>query len=174
MLRTRTSQTVLRRPSEPVAPNIRRRLSEGDHIFFISGKVRGVDQFVMGGFEVDDKIDAVEAYERFPEYRLRKRSDGQLMGNIIVDAFGNQHELDDHSGFCSRIQNYVLGKNPITVASPPEIALCRAQTLEALREILKREGDSPITLVGRSGAKLTELQILALRDWLERLKRDTN
>ena len=46
-------------------PDIRQRLTEGDHLFFISGKLRNVNQYVMGGFEVGEKIDAMIAYERF-------------------------------------------------------------------------------------------------------------
>jgi hypothetical protein len=38
-------------------PGIRQRLTEGDHLFFISGKLRNVNQYVMGGFEVGEKKD---------------------------------------------------------------------------------------------------------------------
>src|SRR5438270_6729803 len=64
-------------------PDIRKQLKVGDHIFVISGKVREVNQFVMGGFEIAAKVPAVEAYQRFPELRLRRLGDGQLTGNII-------------------------------------------------------------------------------------------
>jgi hypothetical protein len=37
-------------------PDIRKHLSKGDHIFVISGKVADVGQFVMGGFEIESKI----------------------------------------------------------------------------------------------------------------------
>ena len=39
-------------------PDIRRQVKEGDHLFVISGKLPNVRQFVMGGFEVVQKIDA--------------------------------------------------------------------------------------------------------------------
>ena len=91
-------------------PDIRRQLQEGDHIFVISGKIRQVNQYVMAGFEIDSKINAMDAYRMFPELRLRKRNDGQLTGNIIVDANGEQHKLDDHNAFDRRIENYVVGK----------------------------------------------------------------
>src|SRR6266436_690302 len=77
-------------------PDFRRQVKERDHLFVISGKLPNVRQYVMGGFEVVQKIDAQEAYQRFPEQRLRLRQDGQLTGNIIVDANGEQHELDNH------------------------------------------------------------------------------
>ena len=152
-------------------PDIRRRLSEGDHIFVISGRVQEVPQFVMAGFEVGAKIDAVEAYRLFPHLRLRKLSDGQLTGNIIVNAAGERHELDDHKSFESRITNFIVGRNLIALETPEEIATGRAQTLEVLSEILKRKGRSPVEVVGRWGTQLNEKQVLDLRAWFERLKR---
>src|SRR5712671_5416447 len=69
-------------------PDVRKQLAKGDHIFVISGKIRSVNQYVMGGFEVAAKIDALTAYEYFPHLRLRALSDGQLTGNIIVGPDG--------------------------------------------------------------------------------------
>jgi len=43
-------------------PDIRKQLDRGDHIFVISGKLPDVSQFIMGGFEIDSKIPAIEAY----------------------------------------------------------------------------------------------------------------
>ena len=52
-------------------PDIRENNSKkGDHIFVVSGKVPNVDQFVIGGFEIEEKIGDLEAFERFPEQRL--------------------------------------------------------------------------------------------------------
>jgi len=152
-------------------PDIRQRLSTGDHIFTISGKVLGVGQFVMGGFEIAEKISATQAYERFPEQRLTERSDGQLSGNVIVNASGEQHELDTHTSFDTRIKDYVVGRNPLVLRTPQEIALGRAETFEMLQEILKRKGDTPFKLLGRSGARLTDNQIVDLRDWLTSIRR---
>lgn len=151
-------------------PDIRRQLKEGDHIFVISGKVPQVHQYVMAGFEIDHKIDAIEAYRMFPELRLRKRDDGQLTGNIIVNAKGQQHKLDDHNAFDRRIKNYIIGKNPLILSTLEEIAEGRKQTMEALCDILQSRGDTPFEVVGRWGKRLTEKQILQLRDWLVSLK----
>ena len=137
-------------------PDIRRQLEKGDHIFFISGKIPEVNQFVMAGFEVDSKIPAVEAYRLFPEQRLREGEDGQLTGNIIVTPDGRQHELDDHSSFERRIDNYVIGTNLISLVTPAEMSEGRKQTLDVLRDILHKKGRSPIEVVGRWGTKLTE------------------
>src|SRR3954452_19900644 len=77
-------------------PDIRRTVQKGDNIFVVTGKVKGFEQVVLGGFEVAEKISAIEAFERFPEQRLYLRPDGQVTGNIIINAEGKQHELDHH------------------------------------------------------------------------------
>jgi hypothetical protein len=96
-------------------PDIRRQVKEGDYIFVISGKLPNVSQFVMGGFEEEKKIDMQQAYQMFPDQRLHLRDDGQLTGNIIVDAKGAQHQLDNHdpATFAKRVSNYIVGTNSI-------------------------------------------------------------
>ena len=138
-------------------PDIRRQVKEGDHIFVISGKLPNVRQFVMGGFEVMQKIDAHQAYQMFADQRLHLLEDGQLTGNIIVDADGAQHQLDTHdpATFASRVSNYLVGGNSVALVKPNEIALGREQTLDALREILKKNGGSPWEIVGHYGSRLT-------------------
>jgi uncharacterized protein YdcH (DUF465 family) len=152
-------------------PDIREQLGIGDHIFVISGKVSRVNQFVMGGFEIASKVPAAEAYRMFPELRLQRLPDGQLTGNIIVGPDGRQHALDDHNSFDRRIKNYVIGSNRIAVETADEIAQAREQTTEALSEILKKRGKTPLDIVGRWGSKLSESQVLELRDWLMQIKR---
>jgi hypothetical protein len=152
-------------------PDIREQLDKGDHIFAISGKIPDFTQFVMGGFEIESKIPAIEAYRMFPELRLHKLEDGQLTGNIIVKADGQQHEWDDNNSFERRINNYVVGTNPIILSDSDEIALGREQTLQALQDIIKKKGKSPFEIVGRFGTKLTEKQVIQLREWLAAVKR---
>jgi hypothetical protein len=147
-------------------PDLRRQLAAGDHVFVISGKVPDANQFVMGGFEVRSKIDAREAWRLFPEQRLRRREDGQLTGNIIVNSRGKQHRLDDHEAFEGRTGNYVVGENLIALVTPGEIARGREQTVEVLRDILHRGGRSPWQVVGHWGTALNEDQVLRLREWL--------
>lgn len=156
-------------------PDVRRQVREGDHLFVISGKLPNVRQFVMGGFEVAQKIDAVQAYEQFPEQRLRLRDDGQLTGNVIVDANGAQHELDTHdtSKFAKRIPNYIVGTGCISLTDPAEIALGREQTLDVLRDVFKKNGGSPFEIVGHYGSTLSEDQVNKLREWLLSLKKVT-
>jgi hypothetical protein len=152
-------------------PDIRKQLGRGDHVFVISGKIPDFSQFVMGGFEIESKIPAIEAYRLFPDLRLHRLPDGQLDGNIIVTADGRQHQLDEHNSFDERIKNYVIGTNLLALTTPGEVALGREQTLDALREILGKKGLTPFAIVGRFGTKLTEKQVLKLRDWLAALKR---
>lgn len=154
-------------------PDIRRQVKVGDHIFVISGKLPNVRQFVMGGFEVVKKTDAQQAYKMFPDRRLHLRDDGQLTGNVIVDAKGHQHRLDTHepATFARRTANYIVGGNSIALVKPKEVALGREQTLDALREILKNNGGSPWEIVGHYGSGLTEEQVNQLRVWLSSLRK---
>jgi len=151
-------------------PDVRKKLVLGDHIFVISGKVTGFLQFVMCGFEIAAKISAMEAFRAFPDLRLRQLEDGQLTGNVIVDANGQRHQLDDHKTFASRVNNYVVGTNVLALQTDEEITAGREQTLDVLQEVLRRSGNSPIEVVGRWGADLTEEQIEQLRKWLDELK----
>lgn len=151
-------------------PDIRKALKEGDHIFTISGRIPDAPQYVMGGFEIAQKIDALAAFNLFPEQRLQQREDGQLTGNIIIDSSGQQHELDDHSSFDRRIKNYVIGRNVIALTELREIEEGRKQTLDALQEIIKKPGKSPFEVVGRFGTTLKEPQIEQLRNWLLTIK----
>jgi hypothetical protein len=102
-------------------PNIRRLVTEGDHIFSISGRVEGVRQYVVGGFEVQEKIDALAAYRRFPENRQRREPDGNLTGNIIVTEDGKRSPVDYHSNFEKRLDNYVVGCNHVMLKSAHEV-----------------------------------------------------
>src|SRR5260370_12562936 len=126
--------------------DIREKLKIGDHIFVICGKLKDVNQFVMGGFEIAEKISAREAYDRFPELRLRRLKDGQLTGNVIVNAAGQQHKLDDHKSFARRVLNYVIGRNLLSLSTEAEIAQGRIHTLDALCDILQRKGKSPVDI----------------------------
>ena len=154
-------------------PNIRRLVIPGDHIFFITGKVPNAQQYIVGGFEVAAKMHATVAYDLFPEQRLRLSDGGQRIGNVIVDASGNQHHLDvdihDPSSFGRRAENYVVGRNPIALTTSEEIARGREETLYVLRRILRKSGDSPFKMFGR-WCKLDAYQIRELRDWLRSLK----
>jgi hypothetical protein len=145
--------------------NVRRWVAIGDHVFVISGKVAGVPQYVIGGFEVAEKIDALEAYRRFPQLRLHRMPDGTLDGNVIVAGDGSQHPLDGHGSFERRTQNFLVGRHPIVVASPRQIDIARRETLDTLRRIFNKDGAGVINVIGRC-SRMTEAQVRELRNWL--------
>ena len=152
-------------------PDIRKRVQKGDHIFVVSGKVPGFPQVVLGGFEVEEKISAIEAYERFPEQRLRLLPNGEVTGNVIVSAKGTQHNLDHHdkSTFNQRIENYLVGTNPIALLTPEEIYEGRLWTLEILQEVFGKKGNSVRQIIGRC-SNMTETQVDKLRMLLAEVK----
>ena len=152
-------------------PDIRRQVRIGDYVFVVSGKVNNAKQFVMCGFEVVRKINARDAYVEYPDRRLHRREDGQLTGNIIVNANGSQHHLDDHRNFDKRLPNYLLGDRNVAPKSPNGIALGREQTLDILRDVLRKNGKSPIEIIGRWGSQLNENQVHAIQSWLLSLDR---
>lgn len=151
--------------------NIRRFVDVGNHIFVISGSTPGVQQYVVGGMQVAEKISALEAYNRFPQNRLRIE-DGKLIGNVIVDANGAKHNLDKHDlkSFENRAKNFIVGKNSISLDTVREVDLGRARTLEKLSEVFGKKGNRPIDIMGRWG-KLSPDQSLDLRDWLTGIKK---
>jgi hypothetical protein len=150
-------------------PNIRRQVELGDYIFTISGRVDGVQQYVVGGFRVAEKISALAAFRRLPENRLRVSEDGQVLGNIIVNSRGNHHPLDDHDKFLSRVDNYIIGDKPLQVTSPESVAAGREQTVPFLNDLFEKEGQSVADVIGR-WRRLDARQIDELNAWLRNLR----
>jgi hypothetical protein len=152
-------------------PDIRKQVKKGDHIFVVSGKVRDFAQVVVGGFEVAEKISAIEAYERFPEQRLRLLPNGEVTGNVIVSVESRQHALDHHNKdtFDRRIENYLVGTNPISLLTPEEIDEGRLWTLEILQEVFGKKGNSVREIMGRN-RNMTEIQVDKLRKLLDEVK----
>lgn len=156
-------------------PNVRRSVTRGDWIFVISGKVAGAQQYVVGGLQVAEKIDALAAYHRFPENRLTVADDGVIIGNVIVQADGTQHPLDQHppNTFEERVKNYVVGGSAISLTTPREVELGRQQTLGKLGDILGRRGaNRVIDAIGR-WSKLDQTQVTEMLDWLSGIKTET-
>ena len=150
-------------------PNVRRAVLPGDWIFVVSGRMPSVQQYVVGGFQVDQKLSAFAAHAAFPENRLSKRPDGSLAGNIIVNGQGRQHPLDYHSGFEKRVNNYIVGRDPIVVESPAAVARCRLDTLPFLEDLFDRSGASVFDVIGR-WRRLDEHRIDMLLSWLNDVK----
>ncbi len=152
-------------------PNIRRLVVPGDFIFVVSGKVPGVQQYVVGGMRVAEKISALAAFKRFPENRLHHNADGLVWGNVIVNSQGKQHPLDHHPSqtFSDRVKNFIVGSNPVALETPQEVALGRDQTLPKLSSLLGKKGNRVIDVMSR-WSKLDEAQVRDLISWLEGIK----
>lgn len=152
-------------------PNIRRVVSLGDYIFVVSGKVPAIQQYIIGGMRVDEKIDALAAYRRFPENRLQRATDGRILGNVIVNKDGRQHTLDHHPAntFEDRVKNFIVGTDPVVLQTEREVALGRNQSLGKLSNLLGKQGNRLIDVMSR-WAKLDEGQVLDLLAWLQGIK----
>jgi hypothetical protein len=153
-------------------PNIRRVVSVGDFIFTVSGRVKGVQQFLVGGFSVQEKINALAAIDLFPENLFRKEHDGSLRGNIIVDQNGNHVKDDYHTNWEKRIENYIIGTNPVYFQKEKEIEEARKETLSILQETFKSKGKTVSDIISR-WRKLDEKQIENLVQWIESVKKRT-
>lgn len=151
--------------------NLREFVDPGDYLFVVSGKTPNVQQYVIGGMRVAEKIDALAAYGRFPQNRLRRDENGFVRGNIIVDARGQQNPLDHHKPdtFERRIRNYIIGDQSAALQTEREIELGRERSLRKLSEMFERPGNRAIDILGRH-RKLDENQVHGLMDWLRGIK----
>ncbi len=149
-------------------PHIRRVVVPGDYIFCVSGQVPNVQQYIVGGLKVDQKINAITAYKRFPGNRMRQ--DGQqVLGNVIVDAKGDHHPLDSHEAFERRIEDYVVGTEPIVLETEEEVAKAREESIPVLSDLFGRTGQRIFDIIGR-GRRLNESQIEELLRWMKAVK----
>ncbi|AWY54618.1 hypothetical protein [Burkholderia gladioli] len=130
-----------------------------------------VKQYVVGGFEVDSKLESqLAAYEQFPENRLKFDDSGRRQGNIIVTADGEHDPRDAHTNFDRRIRHYLIGTNPVVLETTEEVALGREHSLRILAEIFDRpHARSVREIVGRM-RKLSDAQADRLRSALLELK----
>lgn len=149
-------------------PNIRRAVKVGDTIFVISGRVPGERQFIVGEFKVVEKIDALAAYKRFPENRLRMDSTGQVLGNIIVKADGSHHPLDDHDNFERRLENYIVGGDALVFDTPRQQRAARDETLDVLSKVFKRNGERVFDIIGRH-RKMDDKQVADVLNWMKNI-----
>jgi hypothetical protein len=149
-------------------PNIRRTVQIGDYIFVVTGRVEGEHQFVFGGFKVAEKIDALKAFKRFPENRLHVDQKGQVLGNVIVDSKGNHHPLDEHDNFERRIENYIVGSDPVALETALQQRAARRETLDFLGKLFGKKGHRVYDVIGRH-RKLDEQQVQQMLLWLKDL-----
>ncbi|WP_159660132.1 hypothetical protein [Alcanivorax xiamenensis] len=152
-------------------PNVRRAVNEGDYIFIVSGRIASMRQFVVGGFQVAEKIDALSAFDRFPEKRLKRDDEtGQILGNIIVDKYGNHSGLDDHKNFDRRVENYIVGRNPEAFKDALEIEVARDQSLGMLKKVFHVENANKMHDVIARWRKLDKEQVEVILAWIRKIK----
>jgi hypothetical protein len=152
-------------------PNIRRVVERGDWIFVVSGKIPDAPQYIIGGIEVWEKIEALEAYRRFPQNRLVRHLNGGITGNIIVESNGGHSALDWHScvRFRERARNYIVGRRHMLASGRRQISRARRGTLAILSQVLRRPyPKSPIEAMGRM-SRLDEAQVSQLLGWFQHL-----
>lgn len=154
-------------------PDLRRWVQKGDHIFVVSGSTKGVSQYIIGEFEVDKKLDHLAAFSQLPERRLRMEN-GEKVGNVIVDSSGQHHPLDHHDRFEKRIKNYLVGRNPISLEKPAEVALARERTVDILREVFDVNKAARVSDVIGRNKRLDERQIAQMIQALNLIKHDAS
>jgi hypothetical protein len=154
-------------------PNLREFVDPGDCLFVVSGSSPGVQQYIVGGMRVKEKISALAAFGRFPENHLRIDENGLLQGNVVVDAHGQKHPLDRHKddGFDRRIKNFIVGEKSVSLDSQREVELGRQRSLTKLSELFGKPGNRAIDIIGRQ-SKLDADQAKNLFDWLGEIKSD--
>jgi hypothetical protein len=153
-------------------PDLRRLVKLGDQIFVVSGSMgRLVSQYVIGGLEVHDKLpNQMAAFQRYPEHQIHFNEAGQRLGNIIVTADGAHDPRDDHGNFDRRIQNYLVGKNPVVLETEREIALGREHSVEILSRVFDKPAARRVKdVIGRM-RKLSDEQAGRLREALMQIK----
>jgi hypothetical protein len=151
-------------------PDLRRYLQKGDHIFVVSGATKGFAQYMIGGFEVDHKIDQIRAFHEFPDNRLHFDKSSQRFGNIIVNANGEHDARDHHDKLERRIQNYLIGTKPVVIDTPSEIFLARDRTLPILREMFNKPNAKRVSEVIGRNKRLNDKQVENLISALNSLK----
>lgn len=150
-------------------PNIRRAVLVDDYIFSISGRVKDAKQYIVGGFAVDQKIDALSAYHEFPENRMSRDEKGNYSGNIIIDGEGNHLDIDYHSNFEKRLDNYIIGKDPEFFEKEKHVEKAREETLYFLNQLFGKNEDS-IYKVAARWRKLDRSQVYDVIDWIKHIK----
>lgn len=156
-------------------PNLRRFVTKGDWLFVVSGRRSNLAQYLIGGLQVEEKITALAAYQRFPQYRLQRDAQGNTTGNIPVDASGNKHPLDTHplDGFDRRVQNYLVGARSVQLQTEREIEVGRERTLRFLSEIRQKAANRVFDTIGRA-SKLSDDEVEKVLKWFDEVKQVAN
>lgn len=150
-------------------PNIRKAIKLGDWFFTVTGRTKGSQQFVAGGFRVAEKIDQLAAFGRFPENRVTLSEAGQVIGNVIVSEDGSQNPNDNHTNFERRLDNYLVGDKSVYLDTMPQYEMAKDQTLDRLQDLFGKKGNRVFDILGR-GRKMDDDQVTEMRSWLQSIK----
>jgi hypothetical protein len=150
--------------------NIRSAVQKDDYIFSISGRVKNATQYSVSGFGVDEKINALAAFDRFPENRMKIDENGLLVGNIIIDKNGKHLPIDYHTNHEERIKNYIVGKNPVIIEGDKQVEKARSETLSMLNDLFGTDKENISKIVGR-WRKLNEAQVKDLLSWMNHIRK---
>jgi hypothetical protein len=155
-------------------PDLRKLVKAGDHLFVLSGKIKGVSQYLIGGLAVDEKIDSIIALDRFPENSLKILPDGNKRGNLIVTPSGGRSPLDHHSAesFEKRVKNFIVAREAIYLNSDKEAELGRERTLDVLRHVFDDPKAKSVHEIVYRNRVLDEKQVKMLLDALSAIKSD--
>ena len=88
---------------------------------------------------------------------------------MIVQEDGRQTEVDYHSNFEKRVENYILGRNTLSFETPEEIVRARDETLDILSEIFEKRGEKVYDIIG-CWRRLDEAQIASILTWIQAVK----
>ncbi|MCX2473529.1 MULTISPECIES: hypothetical protein [Pedobacter] len=150
-------------------PDIRRAVERGDYIFSVSGRIVNVKPHIVGAFSVDDKINSLAAFDRFPENRMEVDQEGKFHGNIIFDKNGNHLPFDYHTNHDRRIDNYIIGKDAIFFDAEEEIKKAKEETVAVLNDIFGKNEEKVHKILGR-WRKMDSAQVNDLLSWMNRIK----
>lgn len=155
-------------------PDLRKLVKQGDYLFVLSGKIKGVSQYLIGGLEVDEKIDSIIALERFPENSLKVLPGGNKSGNLIITPTGDRSPLDHHSAdsFEKRVKNFVVARDAIYLDSDQEAEIGRERTLDMLRRVFNAPKAKSVHEIIYRNRVLDEKQVKMLLDALGAIKGD--
>ena len=153
--------------------DFRRMLYKDDYIFFVLPKnAKGADgselpQMIYGYFKIACHIDHVNAYNRFPQKRMRNANPN---GNIIVNSDGTYNRLDHgaHKDRFDQIKDhYVVGDRKVhRFLTPAEIHRLAPSFLSTLNDVFDTKATNIFEVIGRKGRVLKESQISKLVSWL--------
>jgi hypothetical protein len=147
----------------------RRRVKEGDYVFFVLPKASKLPRMIYGYFRVREKITHEQASRR-PELRSKQMGNKNPNGNIIVDANGSYNPFDGgvHQDRFDEIKDhYVIGdSNESEFLSERRVRKLAPGFADVLNDIFDTDRDSAFEVITRKGRKMSEDQVRRLLAWL--------